>query len=85
MTADALEAQLHSRFSAWVADHAQRIQGISDLGYDPRRFPAQRIEESKTEAGALARWVPSPIFLRVIERKADSGANRVIHGMREIE
>lgn len=72
MSAETPEAGLHHSFTAWVADHAKRIAGISDLGYDPRRYPAQRIGESKTEAGALSRWVPSPIFLRVMERKLAS-------------
>jgi len=90
VSADALEAELHGRFTAWVADHAQRIRGISDLGYDPRRYPAQRIGESKTEAGALAHWVPSPIFLRVIERKlagvlrSRDNADRVIGEFRGV-
>jgi hypothetical protein len=90
VSAESLEAELHDSFTAWVADHAQRIPGISDIGYDPRRYPAQRLMESKTEAGALSRWVPSPIFLRVIERKLASilrsqdNADRIIGEFRPV-
>jgi hypothetical protein len=35
VTPPSLEAELHRSFTAWVADHAERIDGISDLGYDP--------------------------------------------------
>ena len=64
--------------------HYAGLFALSDIGYDARRYPAQRIGESKTEAGALSRWVPSPIFLRVLERKLASilrsqeNADRVI-------
>jgi len=84
------EAELHRSFTAWVADHAERIPGISDLGYDPRRFPAQRIAESKTDAGSLSRWVPSWLFLSVLERKLASvlrsreKADRVVAEFREV-
>src|SRR5262249_55092047 len=64
--------ELHESFTPWVADHAKRIPGVSDLGYHPRRYPAQRIGEAKSEAGAVSRWVPSPVFLRVLERKLAS-------------
>src|SRR5207248_3085378 len=53
-------------------DHAERIDGISDLGYDPKRYPAQRLGESKTDAGPLSRWVPSRVFLWVLGRKLAS-------------
>lgn len=64
----ALESELHRSFDPWVRDHAERIDGISDIGYDPKRYPAQRLEESKTEAG-LMKWVPSKVFLWVLRRK----------------
>lgn len=90
MTSDSLEVELHSSFTAWAADHAKRIRGVSDVGYDPRRYPAQRIRESKTGAGALSRWVPSPIFLRVLERKLASvlrsreNADRIVGEFRDV-
>jgi hypothetical protein len=67
-----LEGELHRSFTPWVEEHAKRIPGISDLGYDPKRYPAQRLGESKTDAGVLSRWVPSPVFLWVLGRKLAS-------------
>jgi hypothetical protein len=90
VTAPSYEAELHLSFTAWVADHAKRIAGISDIGYDPGRYPAQRLVEAKTEAGPLSRWVPPPIFLRVLERKLASilrsrdAADRVIDEFRGV-
>lgn len=90
MTEHSLEAELHRSFTAWVADHAERIPGITDLGYDPRRYPAQRIRESKTDAGSLSRWIPSRLFLSVLERKLGSvlrsraKADRVVAEFRQV-
>jgi hypothetical protein len=73
-----------------VADHARRIPQISDLGYDPKRYPAQKIRQSKSEAGALSRWVPSRVFLWVLRRKLASvlrsreKADRVIATFRDV-
>lgn len=90
MTGLALEEELHHSFTAWAGDHAERIEGISDLGYDPKRYPAQRLVESKTEAGLLSRWVPSWVFLRVLRRKLASvlrsreKADRVIRTFHDV-
>jgi hypothetical protein len=46
-----LEEQMHQEFTPWVADHALGSHGIiSDTGYDPVKFPAQRIDAARTPA-----------------------------------
>jgi hypothetical protein len=90
VTGPPLEAELHQSFTPWVADHAARIPQISDLGYDTKRYPEQRLRESKSETGALSRWVPSRIFLWVLKRKLASvlrspeKAERIIAAFRDV-
>ena len=53
------EASLHRALDGWVANHVQRHSGsISELPYDPQRYPFQRLDVHKTEAAEEVASLP---------------------------
>jgi hypothetical protein len=47
----ALEKQMHDYFTPWVAEHSRSTHGkIRDTGYNPNKYPSQRIDVTYSQA-----------------------------------
>jgi hypothetical protein len=58
-----LERQMHEGFTPWVAEHVKRSEGlIVDTGYNPDKFPSQRIDMPKTPALADSSRSPERVL-----------------------
>ncbi len=90
VSGDAPEAELHGRFTAWVADHAQRIRG--DLGPRIRPSPLSRsanrgVEDRGGRALALGSLADLPAGDRAKARgrsRSRDNADRVIGEFRGV-
>lgn len=65
-----VEVPMHRAFDAWVADHENRPGSKRGaLPYDPERYPAQTIRESKTPAHDEQPWLPDSLYYNKLTAK----------------